>query len=102
VGGETGEGNGEVIAEKGSEADERKDWSEETVETECSPVVSAVPAAPQAAPVDDTPPPKVLPDDRQQSGIPSGRFDGEGIAPSPFSEGGTSQLDRSPLNPHHR
>jgi len=76
------EDNGELIVE--GEVNEREDRSGETID---SLMVSAAPIAP-SAPADDTPPPEASPDNKQQFGFPSGRIDGEGIAPSPFLEEG--------------
>jgi len=79
------EGNGEPVVKGEGEVAERRGWSGETVEPEHSPTVSATPIAP-STPADDTPPPEASPYNRQQPGFPSGRIDGEDIAPPPFSE----------------
>lgn len=84
--GREGQDNGEVVVGEG-EVDEKRDWSGETAKSEHSPMVSVAPTTPPAL-ADDTPPSRVFPDNRRQSGIPSSRFDGEGITPSPFLDGG--------------
>jgi len=83
--------NGEAVVEGEGGIDGERDWSEETVEAEHSSMISVTPATPPT-PAEDTPPTKVLPDNRQQSRILSDRFNGEGMVPSLFLDGGDAAV----------